>query len=152
MKIGLDERQEKEAEQIGMRGFYLMLFVCGGAILLQLLLWPQQGLKAVAGETAAVLVGGAYVLGASVKKGVWDWKGHRMSLSQHLVGSILTGAVASLFFSLMLIRKGAQTGTASKWGVGFFLGITVLCFLVSRGCEIAARKEEKKQEEKYEEL
>ena len=62
MKIGLDERQEKEAEQIGMRGFYLMFFVCGGAILLQLLLWPQQGLRVVAGETAAMLVGGAYVL------------------------------------------------------------------------------------------
>lgn len=148
MKRDWDERQRQELGKIGEISFLVMFFVCGSSILVQLAL-GRSGIRAVAGETAALLSGGAVYLSLSIRKGLWKKTGERPGVLKNLAGSLACSGVFTVFYWLALRARSENAQAVSKATGLFFVGIALLCFFVLTFLGWRAEKVRKTKEKEY---
>ena len=134
MKQYLDERQEQIVGKFAHLSFLTMYMVCAIAIIAQLVWW-NQSLEAVAGETIAMLAGGIVYLIGVVQIGGMTSEGICISKKVERIGNIISSMVIagvfSIFYGMILNkRKGSVDIPVGRYTVLFFLFIMVLCLIV----------------------
>ncbi|MGI6069312.1 MAG: DUF6773 family protein [Blautia sp.] len=148
MKQKLDERQQQVMGKIGSAGFCVMFFVCAAAIVIQMI-WGDGSLKGVAGETAALLAGGIVYLAGCMKSGIWTGRKNKAGVLENLIYSVVFAGIFSVIFGLVIQNKVSQDALAGKYVGFFFLGISVIGFLVLTVMAQLSKAEEHRQEKKY---
>ena len=116
------ELEKKQKAKAGNVAFMVMFFTCVIGILLQIAL--TSDIKIVMGETAG-------------KKRAWF---------SDLVISILCSGVFSVLYGFCILRMGADKIRAIQLGTGFFLGITIIGFLILRGLAWINKKQRNRRE------
>lgn len=152
MKQYLDERQNQLLGKYAMEGFVVMYFVSAVAIVVQLYV-GNGNLSLVLGETVIILAGGIVYLYGTVKTGTFlanrICKG-KNGICVNLGISIFISAVFSLAYCMMLIKL-AKNGASDigKVTAAFFVGITILCFVVLILIGEFSYRQQRKSEKKY---
>ncbi|MBD5550335.1 MAG: helix-turn-helix domain-containing protein [Lachnospiraceae bacterium] len=131
-KVADYNKLEKEkAAKVGNIAFGLFFFVCAAAIVIQLIV--TGALSIVAGETVTLLVGGVAYIGIMVYNGVWETgsKFKSTPLKDILISVMCSGIfTAALIFCY--IRLGAEPAQTAYIASIFFVGITLIGFVVLR--------------------
>ena len=148
MKQFFDERQTQTAEHLGTISFYVIFLVSITAILIQLTFFSAP-LQNVLGETAAVLTGGLVYLSGCIKNGLWSSDKTKSSWRENLILSLVCSGIFSIFYGFAISRKASADTAIGKYVCFFFIGITLISFIVTTLLGAGARKQERKQEEKY---
>ena len=112
------ELEKKQKAKAGNVAFMVMFFTCVIGILLQIAL--TSDIKIVMG-----------------KKRAWF---------SDLVISILCSGVFSVLYGFCILRMGADKIRAIQLGTGFFLGITIIGFLILRGLAWINKKQRNRRE------
>ena len=131
-KVADYNKLEKEkVEKAGNMAFGLTFFVCVAAIIIQL--FTTVNLSVVAGETVTLLIGGIAYITIMVYNGVWQtgvWEKNN-GFKDCLISVICSG-IFTVILAACYIHMGANISKVSYILVGFFLGITVIAFVVLR--------------------
>ncbi len=139
------ELEKKQKAKAGNVAFMVMFFICVIGSLLQIVFTGD--IKIAVGETAAVIVGGAAYISLILYNGLWESRaGKKRACFSDLVISILCGGVFSVLYSFCILRMGADKIQAIQLGTGFFLGITIIGFLVLRGLAWINKKQRNRRE------
>lgn len=134
--------KEKKAKA-GNAAFMLMFSACVIAIVIQMALTADLG--RAAGETAAVIIGGIVYLAVILYNGLWERRTEKKKLwLTDLVVSILCGGFFSVLYGCCILKMGAERIEAVRLGTGFFVGITIVGFLVLRGLACINKKQRDK--------
>lgn len=134
-----------EKAKAGNVAFMVMFFICVIGSLLQIVFTGD--IKIAVGETAAVIVGGAAYTSLILYNGLWESRARKKrACFSDLVISILCGGVFSVLYSFCILRMGADKIQAIQLGTGFFLGITIIGFLVLRGLAWINKKQRNRRE------
>lgn len=130
--VDYSEMEKQKAASTGNKAFGIMFIVCAITIIAQIFIAPVSR-KMVAGETIALIVGGASYLGLMAHNGVWDaaCEKKRTALSD-LILSVIISVIFTVIFSVSIIRIGGYSPTITLFSCGFFVGISVICFAVLR--------------------
>lgn len=133
------ELEKEKAIKAGSTAFLLMFGVCAAAIVSQLV--AAGDIRAVLGETAALLAGSLAYIGIAVRNGAWDAASRRKNtpLSDAAV-SILCSALFSLLYGFVLVKMGADREKALSLAFLFFVGIAAVGFVVLRCLALFSRK------------
>lgn len=133
--------KEKKAKA-GNAAFMLMFSACVIAIVIQMALTADLG--RAAGETAAVIIGGIVYLALILYNGLWERRTEKKLWLTDLVVSILCGGFFSVLYGCCILKMGAERIEAVRLGTGFFVGITIVGFLVLRGLACISKKQRDK--------
>lgn len=145
------ELEKKNALKAGNTAFLLMFGICTAAIVLQMLLTAD--LKAVLGETAALVLGGVVYMGIMVHHGIWETgSGIKSTPAHDAVISILCAAGFSVIYAGSLLQKGAGNVQAMKIAGSFFVGIAVIGFCVLRFLAYSSSQRKREAREEAQEL
>ena len=126
------EIEKQKAASTGNKVFGIMFIVCAITIVAQILIAPISR-KMVAGETIALIVGGASYLVLMARGGLWDVAcGKKRTALSDLILSIIMSVIFTIIFSVTIIRIGGNSPTVTLFSGGFFVGIAILCFIVLR--------------------
>lgn len=148
MKQFFDERQTQTSEHLGTISFYVIFLVSVAVILVQLVFFSSP-LQNVLGETVAVLAGGLMYLGGCIKNGLWTPGKAKSSWLENFILSLVCSGIFSIFYGFAISRKVSTNTAVGKSVCFFFMGISILGFVVTTLLAAGARKQERKQEEKY---
>ena len=133
--------KEKKAKA-GNAAFMLMFSACVIAIVIQMALTADLG--RAAGETAAVIIGGIVYLALILYNGLWERRTEKKLWLTDLVVSILCGGFFSVLYGCCILKMGAERIEAVRLGTGFFVGITIVGFLILRGLASISKKQRDK--------
>lgn len=133
--------KEKKAKA-GNAAFMLMFSACVIAIVIQMALTADLG--RAAGETAAVIIGGIVYLALILYNGLWERRTEKKLWLTDLVVSILCGGFFSVLYGCCILKMGAERIEAVRLGTGFFVGITIVGFLILRGLACINKKQRDK--------
>lgn len=133
--------KEKKAKA-GNAAFMLMFSACVIAIVIQMALTANLG--RAAGETAAVIIGGIVYLALILYNGLWERRTEKKLWLTDLVVSILCGGFFSVLYGCCILKMGAERIEAVRLGTGFFVGITIVGFLILRGIACINKKQRDK--------
>lgn len=147
IKKGLDERQDQLVNRIGARSFNVMFFVCAAAIVAEVIVMGT--FEAVIGETIIFLAGGLTCVAGCVRNGIWAKGGGDMSVGHSLLLSVVCTGIFSVFYAIAMERKTGGEADVARATVCFFIGISLVAFLVLLFLGRAARKKREDQEERY---
>ena len=120
----------------------LMFSVCVIASVIPMALTADLG--RAAGETAAVIIGGIVYLALILYNGLWERRTEKKLWLTDLVVSILCGGFFSVLYGCCILKMGAERIEAVRLGTGFFVGITIVGFLVLRGLACINKKQRDK--------
>lgn len=139
----LEKAQKTKA---GSMAFMVMFFICVIGILVQIALTAD--IKIAMGETVAVIAGGIVYISLILYNGLWEGRaGKKRAWLSDLVISILCGGIFSIFlYGFCILRMGADKIQAIRLGTGFFLGITIIGFLILRGFAWINKKQKSRRE------
>lgn len=143
-KVADYNKLEKEkVAKAGNIAFGLMFFICTAAIVIQLIITGE--LPTVVGETVTLLIGGMAYIGIMLFSGVWETGSRFKSTPFH---DILISVVCSGIFTVALIfsyiRMGAKPSQTVYMAIIFFVGITIVGFVVLRILSYCNRKRKAK--------
>ncbi len=131
--------EKEQAAKAGNIAFGLTFLICAAAIVMQLIM--AGNLTMVAGETAALLIGGTAYIGIMLYHGVWETG---FGLKSSLVGDLLISVVCAGIFTVALvlcyIRLGAGPSQVVNAAALFFVGIAAVGFGVLRILAYCNRK------------
>ena len=133
--------KEKKAKA-GNAAFMLMFSACVIAIVIQMALTADLG--RAAGETAAVIIGGIVYLALILYNGLWERRTEKKLWLTDLVVSILCGGFFSVLYGCCILKMGAERIEAVRLGTEFFVGITIVGFLILRGIACINKKQRDK--------
>ena len=133
--------KEKKAKA-GNVAFMLMFSACVIAIVIQMVLTADLG--RAAGETAAVIIGGIVYLALILYNGLWERRTEKKLWLTDLVVSILCGGFFSVLYGCCILKMGAERIEAVRLGTEFFVGITIVGFLILRGIACINKKQRDK--------
>lgn len=136
------ELEKEKKAKAGNAAFMLMCSVCVIAIVIQMALTADLG--RAAGETAAVIIGGIVYLALILYNGLWERRTEKKLWLTDLVVSILCGGFFSVLYGCCILKIGAERIEAVRLGTGFFVGITIVGFLVLRGLASINKKQRDK--------
>lgn len=131
-KVADYSKYEKEqAEKSGNVAFGIMYITCAAAIVLQLIM--NISLSYVAGETIVLILGGVTYIVLTARQGVYEaGTGKKRTLMNDGILSIAIAAIFTILY-VVIIQRLSSNGTQVTLAAGmFFVGISVLCFLVLR--------------------
>ena len=97
-----------------------------------------------AGETAAVIIGGIVYLALILYNGLWERRTEKKLWLTDLVVSILCGGFFSVLYGCCILKMGAERIEAVRLGTEFFVGITIVGFLILRGIACINKKQRDK--------
>ena len=100
-------------------------------IVIQLMIWGN--LRIVVGETVVLLAGGIAYIGIMAQKGIWETGSRFRStpLQDALISAVCAGVFAAAL-ALVYLRLGASASLTVRIALLFFVGISVVGFLVLR--------------------
>lgn len=133
------EAEKKKSLQAGNIAFLLMFSICTLAIVIQLSLTID--LKIVIGETAAALLGGIAYITIMVHHGLWEIGSKEKT--NFFTGRNYQYSMCRYFFDTLCIlyfQKGAVVSQAVHLALLFFIGITVIGFIILRLLALFNRK------------
>ena len=136
------ELEKEKKAKAGNAAFMLMFSVCVIAIVIQMALTADLG--RAAGETAAVIIGGIVYLALILYNGLWERRTEKKLWLTDLVVSILCGGIFSVLYGCCILKMGAERIEAVRLGTGFFVGITIVGFLILRGLACINKKQRDK--------
>lgn len=136
------ELEKEKKAKAGNVAFMLMFSACVIAIVIQMALTANLG--RAAGETAAVIIGGIVYLALILYNGLWERRTEKKLWLTDLVVSILCGGFFSVLYGCCILKIGAERIEAVRLGTGFFVGITIVGFLVLRGLASINKKQRDK--------
>lgn len=131
-KVADYSKLEKEkAAKAGNTAFGLIFIVCAVIILAQLIITKE--LIFVLGETVALLIGGITYIGIMIYNGTWDTtlKVKNSSFRDALI-SVICSIIFTIALILCYIRLGANSTQIVTVAVLFFVGISMVSFVVLR--------------------
>lgn len=131
-KVADYNKLEKEkAAKAGNTAFGLTFAVCAAMIVIQLLTVGE--LAAIAGETAALLAGGAVYIGVMTYNGIWETgSGFKSTPFTDALTAVICAGVFAAVLTFVYIRLGAETPKAVHGALIFFVGIAIAGFGVLR--------------------
>ena len=147
MVADYSEEEKKKAAKIGNVSFGIIFLACATAILLQLFLYAE--LKLVAGETAALVIGGIAYLVQITREGAWDAGASKKRTSiNDAVLSVLLAVGFSVLYATTIFRMSGGSEKIPLYTALFFIGISVLCFFTLRLLAFWSHKEKRRKEKK----
>lgn len=129
MNNNFDERQCQEVNSIAKKAFYVMFVISVLSIIVQLVFLNAE-LMYVMGETLTLLCGGIVYLICSIKKGIFSFKGKSLTLFDNVLGSVVCSGFFSVLYGMIISRKASEDISINRYIGGFFVGISIVCFLV----------------------
>lgn len=136
------ELEKEKKAKAGNVAFMLMFSACVIAIVIQMALTADLG--RAAGETAAVIIGGIVYLALILYNGLWERRTEKKLWLTDLVVSILCGGFFSVLYGCCILKMGAERIEAVRLGTEFFVGITIVGFLILRGIACINKKQRDK--------
>lgn len=136
------ELEKEKKAKAGNVAFMLMFSACVIAIVIQMALTADLG--RAAGETAAVIIGGIVYLALILYNGLWERRTEKKLWLTDLVVSILCGGFFSVLYGCCILKIGAERIEAVRLGTEFFVGITIVGFLILRGIACINKKQRDK--------
>ncbi len=147
MVADYSEEEKKKAVKIGNVSFWIIYLTCAAAIALQLVLFAD--LKLVAGETAALAIGGISYLVLITREGVWDaGASKKRTPINDVVLSVLFAGAFSILYAITIFRMSGGSEKTPLYTGLFFIGISVLCFLTLRLLAFWSYRERRRKEMK----
>lgn len=139
------ELEKKQKAKAGNVAFMLMFFVCVAGILIQIFFTGD--IEKTMGETAAVIAGGIAYLSLITYNGLWEKTNEKKRFwITDLIISTLCGGVFSVVYGCCIWRIGGNKIQAVQLGAGFFMGITIVGFLILRGLSLISQKRRSRNE------
>ncbi len=139
-KVADYSRMEKEkAAKAGSMAFSLMFLICAAAIVIQLI--TSGSLRAVLGESVALLSGGIVYIALMVYNGVWEsTMGTGNILLRDILVSVVCAGVFAGLLAICYIRLGAEAEQAVHMALIFFAGTAAAGFALLRALAYGSRK------------
>ncbi len=131
-KVADYNKLEKEkAAMAGNAAFVSTFSVCAAVIIIQLIITGK--LAVVAGETAALLVGGAVYIGIMTYNGIWETGSQFKSAPfTDAMISVICAGIFTVVLAIYYIKSGADISQIVHIILIFFVGIAVIGFAVLR--------------------
>lgn len=126
-----EEWVKQKALKAGNVAFASMFMICVAAIIVQLL--AVVDIRLVLGETVSALVGGIVYAVIMVHNGIWE-KGlsKRETIWRDCLTSVICAGIFSMIYSICLRRMGATEKQMVHLALMFFIGISIVAFVVLR--------------------
>ena len=123
----LDEMQDQKMLKMEEYAYWILFWGLALAVVVQLLLGGS--IRQVAGELIVLLIGGAYVLAASLKNGLWT-RSSVPTRKRNAVASLIPAAVICVLNVIKLIQKKDIGTNDILIAAAFTIGTYVVCFAV----------------------
>lgn len=126
-----EEWVKQKALKAGNVAFASMFMICVAAIIVQLL--AAVDIRLVLGETVSALVGGIVYAVIMVHNGIWE-KGlsKRETIWRDCLTSVICAGIFAVIYSICLRRMGATEKQMIHLALMFFIGISIVAFVVLR--------------------
>lgn len=136
------ELEKEKAQKAGSTAFMIMFGICTAAIIIQMVLTASLG--EVAGETAAVGIGGIAYIFLMVKNGVWESGvcGKSTWMRDGII-SVLCAGIFAFIYAVCILKAGAGKKQAVEVAVLFFAGIGAVGFGVLRALAYISKRKKK---------
>lgn len=145
----LDEMQELNLLHIEKTGYWFMFFGLTLSIVVQEMIYREEALEYIAGETTVFLISGVCFLFSAIRKGLWDRKVPATPFA-NLIQSILCSAIFSIILGIVkYLQYGSLQGAVAS-AVVFFIFIGIVCFIVLTILMLFYKRQKKKLEEREE--
>lgn len=146
-KSNLDEMQELQLLKAESRGFWIGFIGLAVAMAVQTFLYGAESTgNMVSGEFIVFLCMGLYLIGSSLRNGIWDR--HLKATPAVNIGlSLLAAAVTALFDAILSYRNYHDAFTALTVFVVYFLIISVILLVTLTVCSSLYRRRRKHLEE-----
>lgn len=134
--------EKERAAKAGNTAFGFIFSVCAIMIIIQMIITKE--LKFVVGETTALLIGGIIYIGIMVYHGMWEnGLDKKRSLFKDGLVSVICSGVFTLALVLCYLRLGAGSSLIVSIAALFFVGISLVSFIVLRLLIWCSRKMKK---------
>ena len=130
-EITLDERQEQNMLDVEHKGFwfiYWLLIIVG---VVELLIAGPDHISIVAGEWIVIMAASAYVVLATLKKGLWSRKLAPTTKNNCIISLISAFACGAVLF-IIIFRNSHNLVSSAIAAVSGFLTTVVLCIIAFR--------------------
>ena len=130
---------KQKALKAGNLAFASMFVISVLAIIIQMLLTVD--IRLVLGETATVLVGGILYASIMVYNGIWDkCLPKSATIWRDFLTSVICAGIFTVIYGVCLFRMGATETQITRLAFEFWIGITIVAFIILRILTFINRK------------
>ena len=130
---------KQKALKAGNLAFASMFVISVLAIIIQMLLMVDTRL--VLGEIATVLVGGILYVAIMVYNGIWDkCLPKSATIWRDFLTSVICAGIFTVIYGICLFRMGATETQITRLAFEFWIGITIVAFIILRILTFINRK------------
>lgn len=141
-KTMLDEMQEQKLLKIEHRGCWIGFVGLVAAIYVQTAM-GYNGFEQIGGEAIVLLVMAVYILGDSIRNGIWDRK-LKPNLKTNLGLSLTTGAAVGVFwFVVSYVRYHSLSGSLATFIMMFFFTAVMTLAVLTLSAGIFKHRKQK---------
>ena len=134
-----EEWVKQKALKAGNLAFASMFVISVLAIIIQMLLTVD--IRLVLGETATALVGGILYASIMVYNGIWDkCLPKSATIWRDFLTSVICAGIFTVIYGVCLFRMGATETQITRLAFGFWIGITIVAFIILRILTFINRK------------
>ena len=134
-----EEWVKQKALKAGNLAFASMFVISVLAIIIQMLLTVD--IRLVLGETATALVGGILYASIMVYNGIWDkCLPKSATIWRDFLTSVICAGIFTVIYGVCLFRMGATETQITRLAFEFWIGITIVAFIVLRLLAFINRK------------
>ena len=134
-----EEWVKQKALKAGNLAFASMFVISVLAIIIQMLLTVD--IRLVLGETATALVGGILYASIMVYNGIWDkCLPKSATIWRDFLTSVICAGIFTVIYGICLFRMGATETQITRLAFEFWIGITIVAFIILRILTFINRK------------
>ena len=134
-----EEWAKRKALKAGNLAFASMFVISVLAIIIQMLLTVD--IRLVLGETATALVGGILYASIMVYNGIWDkCLPKSATIWRDFLTSVICAGIFTVIYGVCLFRMGATETQITRLAFEFWIGITIVAFIILRILTFINRK------------
>ena len=134
-----EEWTKRKALQAGNLAFASMFVIGVMAIIIQMLL--TINIRFILGETVSVLAGGILYAAIMIYNGIWDkCLPQNTTVWRDFLTSVLCSGIFAFFYGVCLLRMGATETQITRLAFEFWIGITIVAFIILRILTFINRK------------
>ena len=134
-----EEWTKRKALQAGNLAFASMFVIGVMAIIIQMLL--TINIRFILGETVSVLAGGILYATIMIYNGIWDkCLPQNTTVWRDFLTSVLCSGIFAFLYGVCLLRMGATETQITRLAFEFWIGITIVAFIILRILTFINRK------------
>ena len=134
-----EEWTKRKALQAGNLAFASMFVIGVMAIIIQMLL--TINIRFILGETVSVLAGGILYAAIMIYNGIWDkCLPQNTTVWRDFLTSVLCSGIFAFLYGVCLLRMGATETQITRLAFEFWIGITIVAFIILRILTFINRK------------